>query len=159
MKRELGVMLLGVLTMLGCSVRGRLYPIQGPLAAQSPLPVLLAKITFGENPKTISVNLGDGEICNGVWIEVPRAAKDVNTGTTTTTTGLSSLWDLIYGQGFYVSHVLGAKYYARSEASGNKGTVLNLEIYRPENTRGNLAAAVKGVAQDNKGNIYKVLLK
>ena len=71
---------------------------------------------------------------------------------------MPSAWDAIYGQGFYVAHVLGAKYYARTKAMGNRGTILNVEIYRPENAQGSLEAATKGVAKDSAGNIYKIVL-
>jgi hypothetical protein len=72
---------------------------------------------------------------------------------------MSSEWDTVYGLGFYVSHVLGSKLYVQAALSGNKGTVLNVEMYRPEVVEGrNIASSVKGVAKDNRGNIYKLVL-
>ena len=87
---------------------------------------------------------------------VPRAQvpKGANTASAPTTNGMSSVWDTVYGSGYYVSHVLGARS-ARGMISGNRGTVLNVELYAtPE---GEHTFVIKGVAQDNKDNIYKVV--
>jgi hypothetical protein len=65
---------------------------------------------------------------------------------------MAAEWDLIYGPGFYVAHVVGNKLYARATLTGNMGTVMNVELGNETNTRGN----TKGVAIDNHGNVYKV---
>jgi hypothetical protein len=39
---------------------------------------------------------------------------------------------------------------------GNKGTNLNLEMYKSDSNKEETAAASKGVVKDDKGNIYKV---
>jgi len=71
---------------------------------------------------------------------------------------MSSVWDTVYGSGFYVSHVLGARFYAQAVASGNQGTVLDAEMYRPVGEHeSNPLNAIKGVARDNKDNIYKLV--
>ena len=73
---------------------------------------------------------------------------------------MPSAWDTVYGQGYYVSHVLGARLYAQAVATGNKGTVLNVEMYKAANEHDVIPAdAVKGVAKDNKDNIYKLVLQ
>jgi len=69
-KNKLCLVLLGISTMLGCSRTARLYPVQGPLSTQTPLPVLVAKVTGAFSPGSISV-LSDGEICKGRWRQVP----------------------------------------------------------------------------------------
>jgi hypothetical protein len=61
-------------------------------------------------------------------------------------------WDSVYGAGYFAAHVLGNKLYARSTLTGNMGTVLHVEFSNENNTRGN----AKGVAEDNKGNVFKV---
>ncbi len=163
MKIKLGFLLLGISMMFGCTRTARFYPVQGPLTSQTPLPVPVAKVTFGVNPGNLSVVLTDGEICRGRWQVVPRG--QVPTGATATgapaTISMQSEWDTVYGAGFYVAHVLGARFYARTTATGDRGTVLNVEMYRPENVEegGNLIAVVKGVAKDNKDNIYKLVLQ
>jgi hypothetical protein len=127
------------------------------------LPVPVAKVTFGINPGNISVVLNGGEVCKGRWVVVPRGqvSKGAVAADAPTTIGMQPEWDAVYGPGFYVAHVLGARFYARVTATGERGTVLNVEMYRPENVEegGNLIAAVKGVAKDNKDNIYKLVLQ
>jgi len=104
---------------------------------------------------SISVVLSDGEVCTGRWAEVPRlqVPKGANTAIAPAD-NMSSVWDTVYGSGYYVSHVLGARS-ARGTISGNRGTVLNVELYAtPE---GEHTFVIKGVAKDNKDNIYKVV--
>ena len=142
--------------MLGCSHTYRFYPVQGPLSAQTPLPVLVAKLTGAISSGNISVVLSDGEVCKGHWAEVPRAKvpKGANTASAPEANGMSSVWDTVYGSGFYVSQVLGSTN-ARAVASGDRGTILNVELHAtPE---GEKTLIVKGIAKDNKGNIYKVV--
>jgi hypothetical protein len=162
-KNKLCFILLGISMMLGCTRTARFYPVQGPLSSQTPLPVPVAKVTFGINPGNIAVVLDDGEVCKGRWAVVPRGQvpKGAATANASTTMGMRSEWDTVYGPGFYVAHVLGAKFYAQVTATGNRGTVLDVEMYRPENVEehANLIAAVKGVAKDNKDNIYKLVLQ
>ena len=161
MKNKLCFILLGISMMLGCTHSARLYPVQGPLSEQTPLPVLVAKITGAFTPGDISVVLSDGEKCKGRWAMVPRAQvpKGANTASAPTTNGMSSVWDTVYGSGFYVAHVLGTRLYAQAVVTGNQGTVLNVEMYKPEGEHeSNPVSAVKGVAKDNKDNIYKLVL-
>ena len=61
-------------------------------------------------------------------------------------------WDLVYGPGYYVAHVVGNRLYARATLTGNMGTIVYVELSNETNTRGN----TKGVAQDNHGNVFKV---
>lgn len=74
---------------------------------------------------------------------------------------MSSAWDAVYGAGYYVSHVLGAKLHAQAVVSGDRGTVLNVEMYRSEGEPAGASNAVidiKGIAKDNKDNIYKLVI-
>jgi hypothetical protein len=98
----------------------------------------------------ISVTLADGEICRGRWALVSQTAKN----STSNVVDLSADWDLVYGAGYFVAHVLGNRLFARATLQGNMGTVLTVEFSNENNTRGN----TKGVAQDNKGNIFKVMV-
>jgi hypothetical protein len=155
-KVKLCFLLLGISIMLGCSHTYRFYPVQGPLSAQTPLPVLVAKLTGAISSGNISVVLSDGEVCKGQWAEVPRAKvpKGANTASAPEANGMSSVWDTVYGSGFYVSQVLGSTN-ARAVASGDRGTILNVELHAtPE---GEKTLIIKGIAKDNKGNIYKVV--
>jgi hypothetical protein len=99
---------------------------------------------------TISVVLANGELCTGTWSLVSKTAP-ANTGAGAPT-DMGADWDFVYGPGFYVAHVVGNKLYTRSTLTGNMGTVMYVEFSNETNTRGN----TKGVAQDNKGNLFKV---
>jgi hypothetical protein len=158
MKTQLFVVLLALVAMSGCAA-GRLYPVQGPLAAQTPMPVITVKASGAFNSGHLSVVLVGGEVCKGQWSVVPSvpAASDAGSATTPANSGTASLWDTVYGPGFYQAHVLGTRLYVRSTPTCSQGTGLTVEMYRTANANGDLNA-IKGVAQDNKGNIYKVTL-
>jgi hypothetical protein len=160
-KMRLCLILLGILSTLGCTRTARFYPVQGPLVSQTPLPVPTAKVSFGINPGNLSVVLTDGEVCKGHWVPVKRGEVPARTDSApgSTAIAMQADWDAVYGAGFYTAHVLGSKYYARTTATGDRGTVLHVEMYRPENAEGNLIAAVKGVARDNRENVYKLVLQ
>jgi hypothetical protein len=155
-KLSLGAILVGILVTVGCSHKYQFYPVEGPLSAQTPLPVLVAKMTGGLTSGSISVVLSDGEVCQGRWAQVPRVkvAKGANTATVPEANAMASVWDAVYGPGYYVSHVLGATN-AHATASGERGTVLNVELNA--RSEGEKNVVVKGIAKDNKGNIYKVV--
>ena len=105
----------------------------------------------------MTVVLADGEVCKGHWATVPRSPVAKATAGTAPDNNMSSVWDTIYGSGFYVSHVLGQKLYVQAVIPGNRGTVLNVEMYRPEGGGQNLLREIRGVAKDNKDNIYKLV--
>src|SRR5208337_3563936 len=157
MKTLLVLLLLCVSTLSGCAT-ARLYPVQGPLSTKTPVPVYVAKVTGAFNSGNFSVVLGDGELCKGRWAQVtrPNTSSDATAATAVPANNLSAEWDTVYGTGFYLAHVLGAKLYARAVVTGNRGTVLNVELYKPNSVENTTTAAIKGVAKDNKGNIYKV---
>lgn len=155
MRLRLCFLLIGISMMSGCSHQYRFYPVQGPMSTQTPLPILAAKLS-GFTAGNISVVLRDGEVGRGHWAQEPRVKvpKGANTASAPDNNGMSSVWDTVYGSGFYVSHVLGSTS-AQAMASGDRGTVLNVEMYAmPE---GDKNFIVKGIAKDNKGNIYKVV--
>src|SRR5579871_2945178 len=122
MKSTLAVALLPLLVLCGCMRTVRFYPVQGPLASQTPPPVLVGKVTGALNSGGFSVTLTDGEVCKGHWSVVPRPSK--SSAPTTDATEMGAVWDTVYGAGFYTAHVLGAKLYARSELTGDRGTKL-----------------------------------
>jgi|SRR5580704_2852741 hypothetical protein len=157
-KLPLALLFLGILLTAGCA-EGRLYPVQGPFAAQSPVPVFTAKASGVFNSGSISVVLENGEKGKGHWL-VAQAdpASTGNPGSSgQTPTGLASVWDTVYGQGFYVSHVLGSRLFARAEVNGDHGTILQVEMYRSGGEHEDAPINIRGVARDNKSNIYKVV--
>jgi hypothetical protein len=139
----------------------RLYPVQGPAAAQTSPLLFTAKLTnyLGKSGK-ISLVQANGESFQGTWSIV--TATFVNTRTSGTPASyppqpnLAFAWDTVYGQGYYVAAILGSENVGQAVATGDQGTVLQIEFHReqlgtPEDTH-------FGVAVDNKGNIYKVVL-
>ena len=138
-------LIFAVFVVAGCSARLHLYPVSGPVAAQTPPPVFPARISvnYATRSGSFSTILSDGESFRGRWTLVapgpanPSAADD-----------LSATWDLVYGSGFYLAHVLGNRECGSSTVTGNRGTKLNVQICGQE----------KAVAKDSKGNIYKLTL-
>ena len=145
--------------MLGCSVhKAQFYPVQGPLSAQTPLPVLVAKVSGVFTPGNISLVLEDGEVCKGRWTQVPTIQSPNGAAAANPATSeISGAWDTVYGPGFYVSHILGATLHLQALVSGNRGTLVNAEMYRSGEGPNSELGSIKGVAKDNRGNIYKLV--
>lgn len=149
------------LTFSGCMRSAHLYPIQGPLAQQAPPPIYSAKMTGVLNSGGITAKLANGEQFSGEWQaqSANALAKQSNAGIAPPF-NLSPDWDTVYGQGFYRAHVLGAHLFARTSLTGKQGGTLEVEmISQPVETADpkDLAPPViKGVAKDDKGNVYKV---
>lgn len=150
-------LLLCASTLSGCAT-ARLYPVQGPLSLQTPVPIYVAKFSGAFDSGNLSVVLAEGEVCKGRWATVPRptTSTDAAAATAVPANNLSAEWDTVYGTGFYVAHVLGTRLYARAVLTGNRGTILNVELHKPDIVENTPVGAIKGVAKDDKGNIYKV---
>jgi hypothetical protein len=134
----------------GClSVPGAFSPVQGPLSKQSPTPTYAATFS-GILAGSISVVLDNGEICKGPWAIISNTPP--GTSAIAVTLDMRAAWDTVYGTGYFTAHVLGSKIYARATLTGNMGTVLHTEFSNENDKRGN----TKGVAQDDKGNVFKV---
>jgi hypothetical protein len=156
MKSRLILVLPVALTLSGCDVRASLYPVQGPLSKQTPLPVYAARIKGFNGPgRDVSVVFNEGEVLSGRWQVVPgaRASKGAATAGAPATKNLSAEWDIVYGSGYYVARILG-KSYDRAVVTGNRGSVLTVEIYTPETIKGE---GIKGVAKDNRDNVFKLV--
>jgi hypothetical protein len=158
MKNKLFFVLLAAFTLTGCRATGRLYPVHGPLSTQTPPPVLVAKLTGAFNSGNISVVLADGEVCKGRWATVPRprVSSGAPLATTAPAENMSSIWDTVYGSGFYVAHVLGARLYAQAQLQGDRGSILNLEMWKSEEKEATKVSAIRGVAKDGQDNISKL---
>ena len=126
-------------------VPGHLYPVQGSLAAQTPVPIYKVTLSGVLESGTMSATLQDGEVCKGSW--APVRQDDPSAGT------MAADWDIVYGAGFFVANVLGNRVFARAILNGTHGTTLNVEFYDP--TPGQ-TSNVRGIAKDNKGNLFKL---
>ena len=142
------IVLLCIANLLaGCMVMvpGHLYPIQGSLSTQNPVPIYKMTLNGLLGSGSLSATLQNGEVCSGSW--APVRQDDPSAGS------MSGEWDSVYGSGFFVGNVLGNRAFMRAVLTGTKGTILNVELYEP--TPG-VFANVKGVAKDNKGNVFKL---
>jgi len=132
----LGMVILVLASVLtGCSVRARLYPVQGPLSAQTPPPVFAGKLTAHADFRsgTFTAVLNDGEVFKGDLRLVESRQKtrmgEVEATPPPMAAGMDAAWDLVYGQGYYLAHVLGEGQYGRVAMTGNRGTSLQVEIH------------------------------
>jgi hypothetical protein len=155
------VTILSACFLSGCVRVAHLYPVQGPLAAQTPPPIYTGRLTGFINSGSISVKLADGQQFSGQWQaqSAGALAKESSAGVVPPF-NLSAQWDTVYGPGFYTAHVLGAHLFARTTLTGKQGGTLEMEmISEPVETADAKDVAspkVSGVARDEKGNVYKV---
>jgi len=165
MNTRLALALLGICILSGCHGYGYLYPVQGPLASMSPVPSYRFSITYPGSPKydhdqngEVSMVLANGEAFSGSWqMLYNKSGNQVGGATTPESASLAAAWDAVYGQGFYVAHVLGANRVGHIVLTGTKGTVLQVEWWDQSRAGdGTTIVGDKGIAQDNKGNIYKL---
>ncbi len=154
-KYILAPLMLGVCILSGCYLNGRLYPVKGPLAAQTPAPIFSARMTGAFNSSNLQVVLSDGEVCKGAWDMVNRIQTQGSQKNANPAPNLSAAWDTVYGQGFYTAHILGSKLHVESTLTGSKGTILHVELYRPDTEEG--LNEIKGVGIDSSGNIFKLV--
>jgi hypothetical protein len=130
------------LLMAGCAGTAFLYPVQGPLAAQSPPPVVpLHAVGF-----SLSLTLPNGETFKGKGSIVPHTQNPLNP--------LSAQWDLVYGPGYYLAHVLGTDAYRVATLTGDKGSTIRIELTSLTDRGG--AVSEVGVAVDDKGDVFKI---
>jgi hypothetical protein len=152
--KRIPVLLMFSLWIGSGAVGQKLYPVEGPLASQTPQPVFTAKIRrpiFAKGPQFLllkSWTLANGEVLTGK----PKTMKATSVKTPAPDASappqpnLAFAWDAVYGQGFFVARILG-KDFGQGIFTGEQGTVLQVESFDGRN----------GVAADNKGNIYKMV--
>jgi hypothetical protein len=132
----------------------KLYPVQGPLAAETPQRVFAGQTRrpmFSAGPvffllKSWTVN---GEVLQGKPKTVKASSVNSMPAAGAVSPPLPDLafaWDAVYGEGFFVVHILGNKL-IQGVFTGSQGTVLQVETLNGRN----------GVAVDNKGNTYKMV--
>ena len=149
------------LVLTGCHAYAKLYPVQGPLAQLTPPPVFAAKVTGGAKVDNFYATIADSEKVSCAFTNSfgKRCISDPEPTVASNPFNMGPAWDAVYGGKFYEAHVLGAHdpYYWCS-ATGDKGTTLHVAIQVGVNTNLSASQNVKGVVQDDKGNIYKFAL-
>ncbi|MFZ0820816.1 MAG: hypothetical protein WAM91_12160 [Candidatus Acidiferrales bacterium] len=159
MKAKLSLLLVFVCFLSGCIAIGHFYPVQGPLSAQTPLPVYSAKLTGAFNSGNISVDLGAGQTCKGRWVAGRAEPAPNGPSGGSASPDMPAVWDFVYGPGFYTAHVLGVRLFARALATCANGDTLTVEMYRRDNLGEiHTPIEIRGVAKDNRDNIYKVVI-
>jgi hypothetical protein len=139
----------------------RLFPVQGSAATQAAPPAFTAKLTdIWKQSGKITLTQENGESFTGTWTVVTASFFNAKTPGSPASyppqPNLAYAWDLVYGPGYYIGTILGSQHIGQAVATGDKGTILQLEFHRgqlgePEDNH-------FGVAVDNKGNINKVVL-
>ena len=139
----------------------RLYPVQGPATAQTPPPSFNAKLSnYLGKSGVITLTQAGGETFQGPW--TTETVTFINAKTPGTPSSyppqpnLAFAWDLVYGPGYFNTHILGSQTIGQATATGSNGTVLQLEFQKEK--LGAIIDNIFGVAVDNKGNIYKMVL-
>jgi hypothetical protein len=131
----------------------------------SPVPTYTFSITYPGSPKydrsqsgEVGTVLANGENFAGPWQMAYNNARNPATGAAAPEIrGTAPAWDAVYGQGFYVAHILGAIHVAHASLTGSQGTVLQIEWWDQSSAgEGTTIIGSKGIALDNKGNIYKL---
>jgi hypothetical protein len=143
----------------------KLYPLQGPLASQTPPPVFSGQVnrpmfSLGSEVKLLkSWKLANGEVLEGKCVEVTATSANARTlgapESYPPQPNLAFAWDAIFGSGYFAAHILGGKVW-QGIFKGNQGTVLQVEMREqlgPERNNDRY----RGAAVDNKGNVYKVV--
>ena len=134
------------LVLAGCTTSVTLYPIEGPLALQRPLPVVVATVnSVQDNTGSITMTLPKDETCTGKWSSAAPQMAAV------TTTSLFGRYGAAAGFGMLTGPAPGVN---RGEAfvACAQGTTLQAEFFTGSGT-----ANGYGVAKDSNGNIYKML--
>ena len=165
MKTKLVLALLGICIISGCHGYGHLYPVQGPLASMSPVPTYTFNITYPGSPKydrnqtgEVSMVLANGEAFSGPWQMAYKSGTQVAGAATPESNNMAAAWDAVYGKGFYVAHILGANRVADIALTGTQGTGLQIEWWDQSSAGdGTTIVGTKGIGQDSKGNIYKLV--
>jgi hypothetical protein len=114
------------------------------------------------NTVTLVATLDGGEVCSGQLTFISgKEEADYQTSTANPAVkGLAAAWDTVYGAGFYTAYVLGGTRFAQGECKSDRGTVMSFQLlqrvvdYTKETV--NTSKAVKGVAIDNRGNVFKM---
>jgi hypothetical protein len=152
---SLAALCICIVAASGSASAQKLYPVLGPLAAQTPQPVFKGQIrrpVFSVG--SVFLLLKSWTVSNGDVLQGKPKTLKASSVTPAPQTGEISLpqpnlafaWDAVYGEGFFVAHILGNEF-GQGVFTGSQGTVLQVESLDGRN----------GVAVDNKGNTYKMV--
>ena len=130
----------------GCSTTASLFPVEGPLSKQIPVPTIKATVNgIMGNTGDISLTMPDGENCIGKWSSAAGAGVSVGTG------NLIGTYGSAYGIGTSVSTGTGQNP-GQAFLTCSEGRTIQIEFITGAGTANGF-----GIAKDNKVNIYLIL--
>jgi hypothetical protein len=144
-KQSAGASLFG-LAITACSTQVNLYPVQGPLASQRPLPVVTAEADgILGNTGNLKMTMPTGEVCAGKWASAAPQMGAVST------TSLFGQYGSITGMSVMSGPAPGVN---RGEAflTCTQGTTVQAEFFTGSGT-----ANGYGIAKDSNGNVFKMI--
>jgi hypothetical protein len=134
----------------------QLDPVKGPMALQAPGPFYegtrgggtYSYVIKSDFARVKRFSYADGETLKGKSDWTTASAADASTAGTADNApqNVATVWDLIYGPGYYAAHVAGNKI-LQGTFTGDKGTTLQVQ------SLDNFVA----VGADNHGNLYKIV--
>ncbi len=142
--RNLAIAAIVATTLAACSQTVTMYPVQGPLAAQRPLPVVTAKADgITGNTGNLTMIFRAGEFCQGKWSSAAPQQMSITSASLFTTYGP------VAGYAVTAGNVPGVN---RGEAfvACDRGTTMQVEFFTGSGT-----ANGYGVAKDSANNVYK----
>ena len=137
-----------------CSITASLYPVEGPLAKISPLPVIPVKVSnVTSDSGPITLTMPNGEVCTGRWsVVAPKYTAISNSSSSgTISSGLDQAFVHIHGSSV-TSGALPGINRGQAMVTGTQGTIMEVVFLVGSGT-----ASGYGAAKDNRGNIYKLL--
>lgn len=130
----------------GCSTTARLYPVEGPLSTQAPIPVVVAKVEgITGNNGPISMTMPDGARCSGEWSSGAASQVSFAAGSLIGTYGSS------YLSGVSISAGKGQNP-GRAIANCSDGNQIEVEFVTGAGTANGF-----GIARDRRANVFRVL--
>jgi len=132
--------------LAGCSTTARLYPVEGPLSSQIPIPVITATVSgITGNNGPIKMTMPDGATCAGEWSSA--AASQV----TSSSGSLIGIYGATYFQGVSIGAGKGQNP-GRAIANCSDGNQVDVEFVTGAGT-----ATGFGIARDRRANVFRVL--
>lgn len=149
-------LLLAALGLASCNITitGHLYPVEGRLSKQVPVPVVSMKVHNVErNSGKVELTLPSGEFCTGNWsVTAPRMVGTATSfGSGSISSGLDSSFISMHGTSYINAAAPGVNK-GQAMLVGSGGTVIECAFFVGSGT-----ASGYGTAKDNRGNIFKVI--
>ena len=140
------MIVVGAGALSACSTTARLYPVEGPLSTQVPIPVVQASVNgiMGNNGP-ITMMMPGGVNCVGEWSSAAASQVAYGSGSLLGTYGAT------YFSGVSISPGRGQNP-GRAIANCTDGNQIDVEFVTGAGT-----ATGFGIARDKRGNVFRLL--